>query len=78
MAERIDTPMPMSAADAVEYFQSCADAFACLLTIVGAIQDTDNPTAKDGLLIAVLHIAKRYADLAGRWRNDLKAGGFQS
>jgi len=36
------TPMPMSAADAVAYFQCCGDAFACLSTIMGAIQDNDN------------------------------------
>ena len=67
MAEKT-TPMPMSAADAVAYFQCCGDAFACLSTSMGAIQDDDNPFTTDALIVAGIHVADRFARLANTWR----------
>lgn len=76
MAEKI-TPMPMSVADAVTYFQCCGDAFACLSTIIGAIQDDDNPFTTDALIVAGIHVADRFARLANTWRDAATAGGRQ-
>ena len=70
-------PRPMHVDDAVEYFKSCADAFACLSVLLGAIQDTPDGVSTDSLLISGLHIADRFSSLADQWRIELKAGGFQ-
>ncbi|WP_186409243.1 hypothetical protein [Candidatus Accumulibacter aalborgensis] len=45
---------------------------------MGEIDGNDNLLAQGSLISAGLHIAERYADLAASWRDDLKAGGFQS
>ncbi len=76
MAEKI-TSMPMTAADAVAYFQCCGDAFACLSIIIGAIQDDDNPSTTDALMVAGLHVADRFARLANTWRDEASAGGLK-
>ena len=82
MAENIDTPVPpMHIDDAVEYFKSCADAFACLSVLLGAIQDNiddDGHVSTDALLISGIHVADRFSNLADYWRRELKAGGFKS
>ena len=76
MAAKI-TPMPMSAADVVAYFQCCGDAFACLLTIIGAIQDDDNPSTTDALIVAGMHVADMFARVANTWRDEAAAGGLK-
>lgn len=68
----------MHVEDAVAYFQSCSKAFASLEVLLGEIDGNDNLLAQGSLIATGLHIAERYADLAERWRDDQKAGGFQS
>ena len=81
MAEN-NSHLPMHVDDAVEYFKSCADAFACLSVLFSALQDSlaadEGDTATDALLISGLHIADRFSSLADYWRRELKAGGIQS
>lgn len=79
MAEN-PSPTPMHVEDAVSYFKSCSDAFACLSVIIGAIQDSegDKPVSTDALLISGLHIADRFSSLADCWRRELEEGGFHS
>jgi hypothetical protein len=73
--------LPVHADDAIEYFRSCAEAFACLSVLLGAIQDNADDAAgraaKGALLISGLHVADRFASLADGWRRELEAGGVQ-
>lgn len=73
--------LPVHAADAVEYFRSCAEAFACLSVLLGAIHDNADDAAghvaKGALLISGMHVADRFASLADGWRRELEAGGFE-
>jgi hypothetical protein len=71
-------PRPMHVDDAASFFKACSEAFVSLGVLFDEINATENPLAVGDLVGAGLHIAKRYADLAERWRDDLKAGGFQS
>ncbi|TMQ74384.1 hypothetical protein [Candidatus Accumulibacter phosphatis] len=71
-------PRPMLVEDAIGHFLACSKAFASLEVLLGEIDESDNLLAQGSLIAAGLGIAERYADLAERWRNDLKAGGLQS
>lgn len=70
------TPRPMHVEEAISYFLACSKAFASLEVLLGEIDENDNHLAQGSLIVAGLHIAERYAYLAERWRDDLKAGGF--
>lgn len=71
-------PRPMHVEEAIGYFLACGKAFASLEVILGEIDGSDNLLAQGSLISTGLGIAERYADLAERWRDDLKAGGLQS
>ncbi len=71
-----EAPRPMHVEEAIAHFQSCSKAFASLEVLLGEIEGNDNLLVQGRLISAGLGIAERYADLANRWRDDLKAGGF--
>ncbi|WP_300334013.1 hypothetical protein [Accumulibacter sp.] len=63
--------------EAIGYFLACSKAFTCLEVLLGEIDGSDNLLAQGSLIAAGRGIAARYADLAERWRDDLKVGGLQ-
>jgi len=51
--------------------------FACLSTIIGAIQNDDHHFTTDALIVAGIHVADRFARPANTWRDEAAAGGLQ-
>lgn len=75
---RIDAPRPMHVEEAIAYFQACGEPFTSLGVLLDEIGGSDGLLSQESLIAAGQRIAERYSGLAGRWRDDLKAGGISA